>query len=386
MSEGMIVRRGGGSRSSAASQGVLPNEINFYDYDGSLLYSFAIYEMQDMDELPEGPDHTDDGLIFDGWNWTLEQLQEVTMPTDVGALYDTTPYTFTYNSTEMTLSSPAVVKFYTTSVGAVTVYYNATGVTYWQIDNRTVVKQSSSGNISLTWNTSNSTGSDWVPTVGYHVFRIIPAEGVTITLGQTNNKLFNSYSSHHVFEVACGKKCTGFGSQCFYGAEYISRIASPNPASFSMPTQTFYNPYTPFVFIVPTNITAASLSNANRFVWNGNYRQFIVFPKLPSGVTNMSVSSMSLGRNSNRIIVLDVASLAIDSALSHTDRNIHKVYFHSMTCPTFNSTSINSIAKFLGNDSTYPANDLIVYYPVGATGYSKSVIGVGNIKLQEYTP
>lgn len=63
-------------------------DVNFWDYDGTLLYSYTLAEAQALTELPAGPDWHD-GLIFDGWNWTLEQLINQNGPMDVGAMYAT---------------------------------------------------------------------------------------------------------------------------------------------------------------------------------------------------------------------------------------------------------------------------------------------------------
>ena len=62
-------------------------DVNFYDYDGTLLYSYTLDEMQRLTELPSGSKH--DGLVFDGWNWTLADLKEYAKPMDVGAHYIT---------------------------------------------------------------------------------------------------------------------------------------------------------------------------------------------------------------------------------------------------------------------------------------------------------
>lgn len=66
---------------------VQQKEINFYDYDGELVYAYTIEEAQALTELPPGPTH--DGLIFDGWNWPLEQVKALTYPMNVGATYRT---------------------------------------------------------------------------------------------------------------------------------------------------------------------------------------------------------------------------------------------------------------------------------------------------------
>ena len=74
---------GGGGGSSSTS----PNDVNFYDYDGTLIASYSLSEAQSLTALPDGPIH--EGLTFQGWNYTLEKVKAFTRPMDVGAMYIT---------------------------------------------------------------------------------------------------------------------------------------------------------------------------------------------------------------------------------------------------------------------------------------------------------
>jgi hypothetical protein len=62
-------------------------DINFYDYDGTLLFSYTIPEAQALTELPTPKGHS--GLIFDGWNWDYEDVIALDYPMDIGAMYRT---------------------------------------------------------------------------------------------------------------------------------------------------------------------------------------------------------------------------------------------------------------------------------------------------------
>ena len=73
---------GGGSITTATLK-----DINFYDYDGTLLYSYTLEEAQSLTALPDGPVH--DGLAFDGWNYSLESVKSLTRPVNIGAMYST---------------------------------------------------------------------------------------------------------------------------------------------------------------------------------------------------------------------------------------------------------------------------------------------------------
>lgn len=62
-------------------------DVNFYDYDGTLLFSYTIAEAQALTELPTPKGH--EGLVFDGWNWDYEDVIALDYPMDIGALYVT---------------------------------------------------------------------------------------------------------------------------------------------------------------------------------------------------------------------------------------------------------------------------------------------------------
>jgi len=74
-------------KSSPAVRTAPPKDVNFFDYDGTLLYSYTLDEVQKLTALPKGPAH--DGLIFQGWNWPLEKVKDLTRPMNVGAMYIT---------------------------------------------------------------------------------------------------------------------------------------------------------------------------------------------------------------------------------------------------------------------------------------------------------
>lgn len=69
-------------------------DVNFYDYDGTLLYSYTLAEAQALTVLPDLPDHSDIGLDknsqHSGWNWTLDEVRALTDKMNIGANYDTT--------------------------------------------------------------------------------------------------------------------------------------------------------------------------------------------------------------------------------------------------------------------------------------------------------
>ena len=46
---------------------ILGKEVNFLDYDGTILYSYTAAEFAALPSMPANPTH--DGLTEQGWNW-----------------------------------------------------------------------------------------------------------------------------------------------------------------------------------------------------------------------------------------------------------------------------------------------------------------------------
>lgn len=78
---------GGSSGGSSAGGSVSEKDVNFYDYDGTLLHAYTVAEAQALTELPELPER--DGLICQGWNYDLETIKEYNRAVNVGATYTT---------------------------------------------------------------------------------------------------------------------------------------------------------------------------------------------------------------------------------------------------------------------------------------------------------
>lgn len=82
-----------GTLSSGAP--VAEKDINFYDYDGTLVESWSLNELASKTELPENPQHTSDivwggqviPLTSQGWNWSLADLKSNDDKMDVGQTY-----------------------------------------------------------------------------------------------------------------------------------------------------------------------------------------------------------------------------------------------------------------------------------------------------------
>jgi len=56
-----------------AGPSVSINDVNFYDYEGTILYSYTKAEFLALTAMPDNPSHQ--GLTAQGWNWNLEDAK-----------------------------------------------------------------------------------------------------------------------------------------------------------------------------------------------------------------------------------------------------------------------------------------------------------------------
>lgn len=64
--------------------------VRFFDYDGTILYTYTAAQFLALSAMPANPSHT--GLVAQGWNWTLEDAQDYVEEwecLDIGQVYTT---------------------------------------------------------------------------------------------------------------------------------------------------------------------------------------------------------------------------------------------------------------------------------------------------------
>lgn len=88
---GNITAGGGGGTTpqppAPTPGGTATKDVNFFDYDGTLISAYTAEEAAKLSELPTPPQHA--GLAFQGWNYTLDEIKKNADAADIGALYMT---------------------------------------------------------------------------------------------------------------------------------------------------------------------------------------------------------------------------------------------------------------------------------------------------------
>ena len=67
------MNKNGGGGSGGGSGGTTSKDVNFIDYDGTIVYSYTAAEFAKLTVMPDNLSH--DGLTAQGWNWSLSDAQ-----------------------------------------------------------------------------------------------------------------------------------------------------------------------------------------------------------------------------------------------------------------------------------------------------------------------
>ena len=203
---------GGGGAIPSAS----PKEVNFYDYDGKLLYSYTLAEAQALEALPAAPDHSSDTipLTFQEWNYTLAQVNALTDNANIGATYIPTD-----GKTHLTINIAELGRM------VVPLYFNQTvanGVTIDWGDGSLSKTFTGTGNINTTHTYSAA---------GTYDITLNVTSGV-LEFG-TNTSFYGVLGSDRVYcnmlkSVRIGNSVTKIVDYAFYYCHSLASVTIPN--------------------------------------------------------------------------------------------------------------------------------------------------------------
>ena len=167
-----------------AGGAVIEKDVNFYDYDGTLLHSYTLDEVQSLTELPPLP--TQEGLICQEWNWTLAELKALGRPMTVGATYITDD-----GATRL------VLEFIEPTTIPLTFQQNTSnGITIDWGDGSATETVSGTGTVSKSHTYS----------AGSYTLSLTPIGNCTIALGGGGSAVFGSASDQNVRSLGALKK------------------------------------------------------------------------------------------------------------------------------------------------------------------------------------
>jgi hypothetical protein len=273
----------------------IPKDVNFYDYDGTLIAGYTVAEAQSLAALPAAPDHSSDAipLTFQEWNYTLAQVNALTDKCNIGATYIPTD-----GKTHLTINIAELGRM------VVPLYFNQTvsnGVTIDWGDGSLPETFAGTGNINTTHTYS---------TVGTYDITLDVTSGVLgfganspdyCVLGSTgdNGKVY----CNMLKSVRIGNSVTTIGDSAFGGCYGLASVTIPNSVT-TIGNSAFGDCYGLASVTIPSGVTTignfafgicyalASVTIPNSVTTIDTYAFVACFAlasvTIPSGVTTIS--------------------------------------------------------------------------------------------------
>lgn len=203
---------GGGSTTPSAKWG----DVTFIDYDGSVLYSYTLAEAKALTELPPLPEH--DGLICQGWNWSLESIKALNREVTVGAMYITDD-----GATRLHIRIATIGRM------DVPLYIGQT------VDNGVTINWGDGSDAQTLAGTGNVNTTHTYAEPGDYTISLMPADGCNLSLGSDSSSdcvLGSTGVRGRVYcnmlqSVSVGRNVTYTGSYVFKNCSRLESITIP---------------------------------------------------------------------------------------------------------------------------------------------------------------
>ena len=259
-----VASGGGGGTTPSAKW----DDVTFIDYDGAVLYSYSLAEAQALTDLPTLPSH--DGLVCQGWNWTLEAIKSLNRPVAVGAMYITDDGATRLHIKIATVGRMTVPLYIGQTV--------ANGVYIDWGDGSTTQTLSGTGNV----NTSHTYAEP-----GDYVISLMPQDGCTLSFGDGSSSycvMGSTGSNGRVYcnmlqDVSIGKNVTSIINYAFQNCNSLASITIPDGVT-SISNYAFCYCYSLANITIPDGVT----SIGNYAFRNCNSLASIT---IPDGVTSI---------------------------------------------------------------------------------------------------
>ena len=272
------IQGGGGGGAS-----VSPKEVNFIDYDGTVLYAYTVSEAAALTELPPLPSHA--GLICQGWNWSLADIKALGRSVVVGAMYITddgkTRLYITIPSNSMAGRPPArsdVPLYISQTV--------ANGVTIDWGDGSPTETLDGTGNVNTTHHYDEA---------GDYMITLEPGEGCELGLGTGSSAYCVMGSTGNNGRVYCnmlqnveiGRGVTSIGNYAFQYCYSLASITIPDGVT-GIGSYVFRNCYSLSSITIPDGVTSIGSS---AFLYCYGVKEYHLLPATPPTLSNTNVFS-----------------------------------------------------------------------------------------------
>ena len=372
--------------------GVTPapeKDVNFIDYDGTILYSYTKAEFASLSALPANPTHT--GLTAQGWNWSLSNAK--TYVATYGKLWIGQMYVTSSGKTEIDIELD--------DAGLLSPY----------------LKIAVNGTVTVDWgdgSTADTVTGTSLTSVKYTPHTYATTGNYTISIGVTSGSFtfYNYYILSHtnstnntsrrynssVVAIRLGSGITSIGNNAFAYCYHLQSVSIPSTVT-SIGSNAFYYCYSLQGATIPSEVTSIE---SNAF----SYCQTLQNMTMPSTVTSigsnafyycqspqsMTISSevTSIGNNAF-YYCYSLQSVTIPSGVTSIGSNafcscssLYFITFKPTTAPTVSNSNAwssvptdctiyipySALASYL-SASNYPAKATYTY--IGYATYNSGV-------------
>lgn len=339
------------------------NDVDFIDYDGTIVYSYTAEEFAALTAMPDNPTH--EGLTAQGWNWSLADAKSYVAELgelDIGQLYITDDgKTRLYITIQSEGWKTPTLRFYQAIANGVTIDWG---------DGSNPETLSGSGGLSV---------SHAYATIGEYVITLDPADECTLAIGVNGNgstAVFEGGSTTQAAyrtilkKVEIGKNVTFIEFHSFYNCYSLRSITIPNTVA-NVYNYAFYECYELKGIVLPNNghcgqYTFQNCSKLERISFaQGGYPSIYAFDGCRSlkRMTAYMVEGQYVARN---CYALESAAINSGDVSNYAFRDCHSLRRFSYRTYKFASGSIG-VEAF---NSCYSLTSFTIHEKIESIGNS----------------
>ena len=349
-----------GRMSPGGGGGITPakkKQVNFIDYDGTILYSYTATEANALTALPSNPSHT--GLTSQGWNWTLQQIKAQLTAMPNGDVWVGQMYVTASGDTEIDvkfLDSARLSPYLRCAVnGSITINWG---------DNSTDTVTGTSTSTGI--NTQHVYASTGEYTITIHVnsgsFAFYGTNAYSFLNNGKSTANQNRVYSNCIQAIRVGNDAK-IGAYAFANCFSLESVTMPNGIT-NISNNAFYGCYSLTSATIPGTVTTIST-----YVFQDCYS--LISVSLPSGLTSMGNYMFTSCRSLASVMIpSDVTSIGTDVfdachslasvAIPNGVTSIGAQAFY--TCYSLPSVTIPASVTSLGNNVFYYCQGIAEYH------------------------
>ena len=384
-------------------------DVNFYDYDGSLVDSYSTEDFLQLSAMPANPSH--EGLTSQGWNYTLSDAKEYVSDygkLDIGQMYitddgktrihikleegrlkprlglgvngsvvvDWGDDSATDTMTGTSLSTAVYQEHEYSVAGEYTISIAVTGEIAFMGDssNRSLILTKAEGNSNTNRTYQNCIqsiclGSGIISIDNYALNNCYSLSSITIPSGITSigNNVFNNCCSLTNITIPSG--ITGIGNNVFNSCCSLTNITIPNTVT-SIDSSAFSYCYSLTNITIPSTVTSIGGS-----VFNNCYSLTNI--TIPNTVTSIDSSVFNSCYSLTNITIPSTVT-SIDSSVFNSCYSLTNITIPS-TVTSIGSSAFNNCCSL--TNITIPST----VTSIGSNAFNYCY-GLGFIKFESSTP